>query len=171
MNDKIQELEKRVEVLEKGPYDPRPRIDKKIGPYFFDLPLIHICIGGSRDTGYRGVAKGIIAIGDIAQGGLALGGLAMGVVALGGVSFGLFSLGGLAIGGITLGGGAIGIIALGGGAIGYAAVGGATFGHYALGGAAFGEHVIGPMHSDPVAVEFFNRLFPRFLRLFGMRGG
>lgn len=171
MDDNIRELEKRVEALEKGPYYHCSNIDKRIGPYFFGLPLLHICIGGNQNTGYRGVAKGIIAIGDIAEGGLALGGLALGLVAIGGVSLGLFSLGGLAIGGIALGGGAIGIIAFGGGAIGYAAVGGAAFGHFALGGAAFGDHVIGPMHCDPVAVEFFNQLFPGFLRQFGMGGG
>jgi hypothetical protein len=72
----------------------------------FGLPLVHVFIGASSDSGYRrGVATGWIAIGDVAVGGGALG-----VVAIGGAAFawhaaigGLaiaheFALGGLAIG-------------------------------------------------------------------------
>ena len=51
----------------------------------------------------RGIARGIIAIGDIAVGVVAIGGLTAGVISIGGLSCGVVTIGGVALGGIVLG--------------------------------------------------------------------
>lgn len=108
---------------------------------FMGLPLIAVALGPDADTGKPyGVARGIIAVGDVAIGGLAVGGMSLGVLAIGGLSAGLFCLGGLAVGLVGLGGLAIGGLALGGLAIGYQALGGLAIGVYSLGGLAIGIH-------------------------------
>lgn len=124
---------------------------------FGNLPLVSVALGPDWAAGEaRGHAKGVLAIGDLATGFVALGGLARGFLAFGGVAFGLVTLGGfslgllLAIGGLAVGGGALGGAALGG-----VAVGGGALGYYSCGGAALGPHPIGPLRSDPEAVEFF----------------
>ena len=62
----------------------------------FGLPLVHIRLGHRG----MGVAKGILAIGNVAVGVFTLGGFSFGLLSVGGLSFGLlFSLGGWAIGG------------------------------------------------------------------------
>lgn len=115
----------------------------------FGLPLIHVAVGGDPAKGrMRGVAKGIIAIGDVAVGVLAIGGAAFGGITLGGFSLGLASIGGAAIG-ILFG--------LGGLATGYVAFGGLAIGYYAMGGLALGAHVLGGNFQDPEAIEFFRR--------------
>jgi hypothetical protein len=115
----------------------------------FGLPFIHVAIGGDATTGsMRGVAKGIIALGDIAVGVLAVGGAAFGGITIGGFSVGLVSLGGAALG-ILLG--------VGGFATGYIAIGGLAIGYYATGGLAIGAHVISGASQDPEAIEFFRR--------------
>lgn len=83
----------------------------------FGLPLVHVFIGASSDSGYRrGVATGWIAIGDVAVGVVALGGGALGVVAIGGAAFAW-----------------------------HAAIGGLAIAHeFALGGLAIGAHVVRP---------------------------
>ena len=125
----------------------------------FGLPLIHVAIGPDPATGsMRGIAKGIIALGDVAVGVLALGGAAFGGVALGGFSLGLVSLGGAAVG-ILLG--------MGGFATGYVAIGGLAIGCYAMGGLAIGAHVIGGASQDAEAVEFFRRFLGSAVANFG----
>ena len=91
----------------------------------FNLPIVSIAIGPNPErTENRGLARGIIAIGDISVGVISFGGLAFGLFSFGGASFGLASVGGLAIGIVSLGGAAIGLLAaVGGVAIGYNAVG------------------------------------------------
>ena len=107
----------------------------------FGLPLIHVALGGDLTKGRtHGVAKGIIAIGDVAFGVLALGGAAFGGVTFGGFSLGLASVGGAAIG-VLLG--------IGGFAIGYVALGGLAIGYYALGGLALGAHTLSPRARTP----------------------
>jgi hypothetical protein len=89
------------------------------------LPLICIASGANPQRNEdRGLAIGIIAIGDISFGVLSFGGLAFGALSVGGASFGLVSVGGLSIGVLALGGAAIGLLAaVGGVAIGYNVVG------------------------------------------------
>jgi hypothetical protein len=122
------------------------------------LPLVHVCLGPDPGTGAsRGVAKGILAIGDLAVGVVAVGGGAVGVLAVGGGALGLVSLGGCAVGVLAaLGGCAIGGLALGGLAVGGLAFGGLAIGYIAVGGQALGAY---PMQGDPVA------LAPGILRL------
>lgn len=91
------------------------------------LPLVSIAVG-PKDGSPRGVAKGIIAIGDAAVGGVAVGGAAFGVVALGGVSVGVLAVGGAALGLAAFGGLAVGLLAFGGLAVGVGAVGGLAIG-------------------------------------------
>jgi predicted Ser/Thr protein kinase/tetratricopeptide (TPR) repeat protein len=122
----------------------------------FGWPLLHVRLGV---RGRRGVAKGIIAFGDIAIGGLAIGGLALGGIAVGGLTLGIVSLGGAAIALLlAFGGGAIGAVAVGGGAAGYVALGGGAYGYFAMGGEARGAYVIDWDTSDPEAVKFFSRI-------------
>jgi len=91
----------------------------------FNLPLISIAIGPNPDKNEnRGLARGLIAIGDISVGVISFGGLAFGVLSFGGASLGLAGIGGLAVGFVSLGGAAVGLLAaVGGVAIGYNAVG------------------------------------------------
>ncbi len=109
----------------------------------FGLPLVHIAFGPQRG-GPRGIAKGIIAIGDMAFGVVfALGGVAVGGVSIGGLSVGVLALGGGALGCVAVGGLAVGLIALGGLAVGVLAIGGGAIGYYAVGGGAIGVHAAG----------------------------
>jgi hypothetical protein len=86
------------------------------------LPWVHVCIGGPTEGGYRlGVARGVIALGDVAIGVVALGGVAVGLVAFGGVALGLAALAGVSVGLFALGGLAIGVTALGAVAVGVTA--------------------------------------------------
>ena len=81
----------------------------------FGLPLVHIAMSPQS----RGVAKGIIAIGDVAFGLVfAMGGFAVGGISAGGLSVGLIAVGGGAFGCVTIGGLAVGLLAFGGLAIG-----------------------------------------------------
>jgi hypothetical protein len=88
------------------------------------LPWVHICIGGPTEGGHQlGVARGVIALGDVAIGVVALGGVAVGLVAIGGAALGLVALAGVAVGLFALGGLAIGVTALGAVAVGVTAHG------------------------------------------------
>lgn len=114
-------------------------------------PLVSIACGPDESTGEKcGVARGVIAIGNIAVGLIAIGGISGGGLTVGGVCAGLLGLGGVSLGGLVLAGVAIG----------YGAFGGVAIGKYAWGGAAIGRYVICPKKSDPEAVKFFNRLIP-----------
>jgi hypothetical protein len=158
-----------VEVLTR---DPAPVVRGrryKSDLRIFGLPFIHVALG-PHENQRIGVARGIIAVGDVAFGLLSLGGAASfgvialgggfgcGVVALGGCAFGLLAFAGLALGGIAFGGAAIGGIALGGGAIGYIAEGGGAVGVYGRGGGVFATHVIDFARRDPEAVRLFSDL-------------
>jgi hypothetical protein len=134
-------------------------------------PVIAIALGPDPERGEtKGVARGVIAIGDMAIGGVALGGFATGIFAAGGAAIGVFSLGGFALGGLAAlgggavglglssGGGAIGALAAGGAAIGVAAQGGAAIGYYANGGGTYGTHTISPRGADPEAKAAFQNL-------------
>lgn len=132
----------------------------------FGLPLVQVALG-PRENEKIGVARAIIAIGDVAIGWLALGrftlglisfgALSAGVISIGGVAAGVLSLGGLSLGGLGVGGASIGLLALGGAAVGYAAMGGAAVGWYAQGGAAAGRHTMDFLRKDPLAIAFFDR--------------
>lgn len=106
---------------------PKPTIRYRSQKQLLGYPLLVIARGPDDNAGERrGIAKGIIAIGDIAFGVVAIGGISAGVISIGGLSLGLFAVGGIAAGGITLGGVAIGLISLGGVGIGILAKGGAA---------------------------------------------
>lgn len=103
------------------------------------LPLVAVAMGPDLAAGQpRGIAKGIIAVGDIAIGGLAVGGIACGVIPVGGLCFGAFAIGGLAFGLAAVGGLAIGGVVMGGAAAGIVAVGGVALGVWSHGGVAIG---------------------------------
>lgn len=166
---------------------------RRQGPYEFvsrtriwGMPLVHVKF--SRFSHTPGIAKGIIAIGDVALGVVSIGGLALGLVSLGGLSMGLLlALGGLALGGFALGGVAIGVIAVGGAAIGvYAmggaavaselAVGGAAVGRVAVGDAVQGDYtLIADQATREQIVQFITRHVPGFpetlARLISLFGG
>jgi transcriptional regulator with XRE-family HTH domain len=168
---------------------------RRQGPYEYvsktrvwGLPLVHVKF--SRFSRTPGIAKGIIAIGDVALGVVSIGGFALGLLSLGGISLGLLlSLGGLALGAFALGGVAIGLIAFGGAAVGvYAfggaaiaselAVGGAAVGRVAVGSAPQGDYtLIADEASREQIVQFIMQHVPgfpeslaRLLSLFGNKG-
>lgn len=116
----------------------------------FGLPLVHIRLG-NRGVG---VARGILAIGNVAVGVFTLGGFSFGLFSVGGLSFGLlFALGGWAMGAVAIGGLAIGLLALGGAAVGVFAMGGGAFGVYAAGGGAIASKIaIGGSAHAPLAI-------------------
>lgn len=101
---------------------------------FMGLPFVSV------NLGTMGMAKGIIAIGDVAVGVVAVGGFSLGIVSFGGMGMGLFVFGGLALAGLLgIGGVAIaGGVAMGGAAVAYhLAMGGSAVAHtLAVGGAA-----------------------------------
>jgi len=104
----------------------------------FGLPVVDVAVGPANGQ-TRGVARGIIAVGDIAIGGIALGGVSIGVVPVGGLALGLCSFGGSSIGLLTaMGGLAVGGMAVGGAAFGVLAVGGGAVGIFAQGAGAQG---------------------------------
>lgn len=109
----------------------------------FGIPLVHVNFSRNRFFS-KGVAKGIIAIGNISVGVLSIGGLAFGGLCIGGVGAGLISLGGIAIGLL---------LAIGGAAIGAFALGGLAVGIFAFGGCAIASHIaIGGYASATVAI-------------------
>jgi predicted RNA-binding Zn-ribbon protein involved in translation (DUF1610 family) len=157
-----------VEVLTRDPIAFRTGKRYKSQATLFGRPLVHVAIGPYEDEP-RGIARGIIAIGDVANGWLAIGGaaygiiaiggMAVGVAAIGGMALGLLALGGFAVGGYALGGGAVGFIASGGAAIGVIAQGGGAVGYIARGGGVFARHGVPLAMSggDPLALAFFTR--------------
>lgn len=116
----------------------------------FGLPLVHIRLGHRG----MGMAKGILAIGNVALGVFTLGGFSFGLFSVGGLSFGLlFALGGWAMGALAIGGLAVGLLAFGGGAVGLFAMGGGAFGVYAAGGGAIASEIaIGGSAQAPLAI-------------------
>ena len=172
---KVAELQKQVDELTRtagrpgaGYYRMAWR-EYKSARTWMGLPLVHVCYGIDPETGRRGVAKGVFAMGDFAIGIVALGGLSLGVIALGGLRLGVISLAGLSIGlGLALGGCAIGGIALGGCAVGGLAVGGAAIGYIAVGGGAVGVYAVG---GDAQSMRPFEQVFsdpaiPAFIKQF-----
>jgi hypothetical protein len=110
----------------------------------FGWPLFAIAYGSDPQTGQGfGVARAVVAVGDVAVGVVAVGGLAIGVIPVGGVSVGLLSIGGVAIG----------LGAVGGLAAGELALGGLAFGSHALGGIAVGPHVLGALTAGAAAPQ------------------
>jgi hypothetical protein len=139
------------------------------------IPWVDIAIGPDIETGEtRGVARGVIAIGDTAwgvfahgksaRGFVAFGDTAWGGLAIGTRAIGLVSIGALGIGIISFAALSFGLIAFGALAGGWVAVGGIAVGQYSLGLLALGEHVAGINRSEPEATEFFG---PWLRRLFG----
>jgi hypothetical protein len=128
------------------------RYESKAG--LLGWPLVSVAIGPdpAKNEG-RGIARGIIAIGDVACGLIAIGGVAGGGIAIGGLSAGL-----LGIGGVSLG-----VLILGGVAIGFIATGGVAVGEYARGGAVAGKYVVSPRRKDPEAVRLFEYIPPRHI--------
>lgn len=117
----------------------------------FGVPMLAVAGGPDESKGEtRGVARGLIAVGDVAVGLIAVGGVATGGLAIGGISVGALGLGGVSLGGLILGGVALG----------YGAMGGVAVGQYARGGVALGTHVMSPKHRDAEAVKFFSHVFP-----------
>ncbi len=131
------------------------------------IPWVDIAVGPDTETGQaRGVARGIVAIGDTAWGAFAYGDSARGIVALGKSSYGvlsvgvrtmgLVSVGAFGVGFVSLSALSVGLIVFGGVCAGWIAVGGIAFGGYAFGALPEGQHVVGIGRRDPEAVELFS---------------
>lgn len=118
-------IEKKVDELTRYIKGYRYTSKRKIA----GIPLVSICF--SRRLGRDGIAKGIIAIGN----------MAIGVVSLGALSFGIFSFGALAIGVLAIGAFAAGLAAWGALAVGVFAFGATAVGIYSAGVAALGKEI------------------------------
>jgi hypothetical protein len=102
------------------------------------VPLFAVAYGREPAGGQRrGVAKGLVAVGNVALGIVAVGDVAVGVVPVGAVAVGVLPVGGLSLGVFAVGGLAFGLAALGGVAVGGVAIGGLALGFRALGGVTF----------------------------------
>lgn len=118
-------IEKKVDELTRYIKGYRYTSKRKIA----GIPLVSICF--SRRLGRDGIAKGIIAIGN----------MAIGVVSIGALSFGIFSFGALAIGALAIGAFAAGLAAWGALAVGVFAFGATAVGIYSAGVAALGKEI------------------------------
>lgn len=106
------------------------------------IPLVSIRF--SRQLGRDGVAKGIIAIGNIAVGVISFGAFSFGIISFGALAVGLFSIGAFAIGLAAWGALAFGILAFGATAVGFYSAGVAALGkEVAVGVSAAGKTAIG----------------------------
>lgn len=106
------------------------------------IPLVSIRF--SRNLGKEGVAKGIIAIGNIAVGVISIGALSVGVVSFGAITAGALALGAFALGIFAWGALAVGIMAFGSCAVGVYSAGVAAYGsEVAVGVAAAGKTAVG----------------------------
>jgi len=72
-----------------------------------------------------------------------LPGMGFGIISVGGVAFGAIAMGGMGVGLIAVGGAAAGLIAFGGGSVGVIAIGGGACGYIAIGGNAYGTYSLG----------------------------
>lgn len=106
------------------------------------IPLVSVCF--SRRLGRDGVAKGIVAIGNIAIGVVSLGALSLGIVSFGALAVGLLAVGAFAAGLAAWGALAVGVFAFGATAVGIYSAGVAALGkEIAVGVSAMGETAIG----------------------------
>lgn len=145
-------------------YEDSPYFEYRSKAALFGIPWIHVKT--RRRFGHRfGVARGIIAIGDVSIGCISFGGVALGGISMGGVSAGLCSFGGLAIAALLAAGGiAIGTAALGGIAIGLFALGGIAVGQAAIGGLAMGKVTYEIRETNSVSWQVIQELVNRALK-------
>jgi len=122
----------------------------------YGWPLIHVTIGFDRKTGQLLVSRGIIAIGQFSVGMIAISQFGIGAA----FAFGQFSGGLCAIGQIACGV----VFGLGQFATGITAIGQFGLGQYVRAMAGIGQYLWTMKIKDPIAVEYFNRLFD-FLKL------
>lgn len=106
------------------------------------IPLVSIRF--SRQLGREGVAKGIIAIGNIAIGVVSLGACSFGIISFGAMAMGLLAIGAFAGGLVAWGALAVGVLAFGATAVGiYSAGAAAVAKEVAVGVSAVGETAVG----------------------------
>ena len=99
-------------------------------------PLVHFVRGRSPETGVRGTARGIIAVGPKAIGVVAVGQLALGAVAFGQAAAGVVAFGQAAVGVVAVGQLAVGLMA----GLGQIAVGIVAVGQIAVGGTGLAQY-------------------------------
>ena len=129
------------------------------------VPLV--CVRLSRRLGKEGVAKGIIAVGNVAIGVLSFGCVSVGVISIGCLGIGILALGCIAVGLMALGAMAAGIVAIGSLAVGIYAAGAAAFGkEVAIGGAAHGNTVIGESVKGAHCLRWYSGLSAEEARRF-----
>ena len=117
----------------------------------FGWPLIHIAVGFDKKTGRLAIARGIIAIGQFGIGLITIAQFGVGI---------LFGLGQFMTGLCAIGQFAFGILfGLGQIATGIIAIGQVGAGQYVRAIAGIGQHLWTMKIKDPVAVEYFKKLF------------
>lgn len=121
------------------------------------VPLV--CVRLSRRLGRDGVAKGIIAVGNVAIGVVSFGCVSVGVISIGCLGIGILALGPLAVGLLAIGAMAAGIVAVGSFAVGIYAAGAAAIGkEVAVGAAAFGDTAIGESVKGAHCLKWYSGL-------------
>lgn len=126
----------------------------KSSQQLFGWPLVHITLGFDKKTNRLLVSKGIIAIGQFGIGAITIAQIGIGILfAFGQIIGGLCAVGQIACG-VLFG--------LGQFATGITAIGQFGFGQYVRAMFGVGEHLWTIKIKDPVAVEYFNRLFEFF---------
>lgn len=132
------QLEKKVDELARYIKGYRYTSKRKIA----GIPLVSVCF--SNRLGRDGIAKGIIAIGNIAIGVVSLGALSFGAISFGAFAVGLLAIGAFAAGLAAWGALAVGVFAFGAVAVGIYSAGVAALGkEIAVGVSAMGETAIG----------------------------
>ena len=117
----------------------------------FGWPLIHFTVGFDKKTGRLAVSRGIIAVGQFGIGAITFAQFGIGIV---------FGLGQFMGGFCAVGQFAMGILfGLGQIATGITAIGQFGFGQYVRAMVGIGQYLWTMKIKDPVAVEYFQRLF------------
>lgn len=155
------QLEEKMDKLERYMKGYQFTSKTKIG----GIPLVSIRF--SRNLGKDGVAKGIIAMGNVAVGVLSFGAVSVGVVSLGALTAGLIAIGALAVGGLAWGALSVGIVAFGSCAIGVYSIGAAAYGtEIAVGAAAGGKTVIGDSVSGINCLKWYDGISTKEIETF-----
>ena len=118
------------------------------------IPLIHVNIGIFPDKKKgNGIAKGIIAIGNVSVGVISIGFLPIGLISIGLLALGILgAIGTVAVGLYSFGAVAFGMMSFGAISIGYMSVGAVAIGNYSIGAAAIANEIaVGAYASGMIA--------------------
>lgn len=186
---RIEELEQRLDLLERQNERLRRKLDPMLGPdnpafdvqeflrvmrrttllamvpLWLMLALMPLAMVPAVGRTLRAIRIGPLPLVSIGLQGGRQPGPTVGVVALGGLAVGVVAVGGMSAGVIAFGGGAVGVFAIGGGSVGLIALGGGACGYIALGGGACGWYAMAQRGAGKFVLAV-NRQDPEAIALF-----